>query len=177
MKLSALLGLLSTTAALVAFPDSLIAQTDSLRIREDRVENVVMGMSIDSLYLAVGRERTRLIDRFREGLFDPALEIRMSSPASAPTMIVEVLFSACGARVGRIEVYDPRYRTASGLHVGSTLAEVQREHPVTISHEEGLRAYSATLPFTFELARAQPDAQVLAIALYRRAPSVVCSGG
>lgn len=177
MKLTAFLSLLCAAAALLASPALLVAQPDSLRILDDRVGSVIVGMSIDSLYRAVGRERTRLIDRFREGLFDPALEIRLGSPASPPTMIAEVLFSPCGARVGRIEVYDPQYHTASGLHVGSTLAEVQRQHPVSISNEEGLRAYSAMLPFTFELAHAHPTAQVLAIALHRSKPSVACGGG
>jgi hypothetical protein len=177
MKNCATLGALCMVAALVMSPAALAAQSDSLLIREDGVGRVRMGMSIDSLYRVVGRERTRLIDRFREGLFDPALEIRFGSPRSTPSLVAEVLFSACGARVGRIEVYDPRYHTASGLHVGSTLADVQRQHPVKISKEEGLRAYSAALPVTFELAHTRPDAQVLAITLYRVEPQVACGSG
>lgn len=177
MTLSTVRPLLCAAAMLFVSPNLLSAQSDSLQIQADRVGRVIMGMSIDSLYQVVGRERTRLVDRFREGLFDPVLEIRLGSPASAPTMIAELLLSACGARVGRIEVYAPRYRTASGLHVGSTLAEVQRQHSVQISNEEGLRAYSASLPFTFELTNAQPTAHVLAITLYRSDPSTVCRGG
>jgi len=147
---------------------------DSLGIREGRVGRVVMGVSIDSLYRTVGKQRTRLIDRFREGQFDPAMEIRLGSPAAEPTMVVEVATSTCGPVVGRIEVFDPRFRTASGLHVGSTLADVRRQHRVRISHEEGLRAWSPQLPMTFELDGDRPASKVRAIAVFTVTTRVTC---
>ena len=148
---------------------------DSLGIREGRVGRVVMGVSIDSLYRTVGKQRTRLIDRFREGLFDPAIEIRLGAPSAEPTMVVEVATSPCGPVVGRIEVLDPRFRTTSGLHVGSTLADVRRQHRVRISNEEGLRARSADLPMTFELDGDRPTSKVHAIALFASVAPVACS--
>ena len=83
--------------------------------------------------------------------------------------------SKCGLVVGRIEVYDPRFQTASGLHVGSTLADVRKQHSVKISHEEGLRALSDELAMTFELNDNHPTAKVQAIAVFRTSVPATCS--
>ncbi len=61
--------------------------------------------------------------------------------------------------------------------MGSVLAEVSRNHAAKISNEEAVRAYSADLPFAFELADARPTAQVLAITLYRIDAPVLCEVG
>ncbi len=163
-------------AAITILPSLLAGQppTDTLLIGDGRIGNVIMGMSIDSLYRTVRRERTRLIDRFREGLFDPAIEIRLVQPSARPTVLAHVTMSKCGLVIGRIEVYDPRFKTASGLHVGSTLADVRKQHPVKISNEEGLRAYSDDLPMTFELAGDHPTAKVHAIAVVRTSAPARC---
>lgn len=76
--------------------------SDTLFIGDGRVGNVIMGMRIDSLYRTVQRERTRLIDRSRKGLFDPAIEIRVGRRSAPPTLVAEVTMSKCGLVVGRI---------------------------------------------------------------------------
>jgi hypothetical protein len=176
MKIWRRLRVFSASAAITMLPSILAGQpqTDSLLIGDGRIGDVIMGMTIDSLYRTVRRERTRLIDRFREGLFDPAIEIRLGQPNARPTIVAEVTMSKCGLVVGRIEIYDPHFRTASGLHVGSTLADVRKQHPVKISNEEGLRAYSEDLPMTFELAGVQPTAKVHAITVIRKSASATC---
>jgi hypothetical protein len=177
MKIWNSLRVFGALAAITMLPSILAGQspTDTLLIGVGRIGNVIMGMSIDSLYRTVRRERTILIDRFREGLFDPAIEIRLGQPGARPTMVAEVTMSQCGLVVGRIEVYEPRFKTASGLHVGSTLADVRKQHPVQISNEEGLRAYSGDLPMTFELAGDHPTAKVHAIAVVRTSAPATCS--
>ena len=163
-------------AMITMLPSILSGQSpvDVLLIGDGRIGQVVIGMSIDSLYRTVHRERTRLIDRFREGLFDPAIEIRFGQASARPTILAEVTMSTCGLVVGRIEVYDPQFHTASGLHVGSTLADVRKQHQVKLSNEEGLRAYSDDLPMTFELAGDHPTAKVLAITVYRTSAPAAC---
>lgn len=178
MKIWCRLRAFGAFAAITMLPSILAGQspTETLLIGDGRVGNVTMGMSIDSLYRTVGRERTRLIDRFREGLFDPAIEIRLGPPSARPTILVEVSVSKSGLVVGRIEVYDPRFQTSSGIHVGSTLADLRKQHPVKISNEEGLRAYSEQLPMTFELDGDQPTARVHAIAVFRTSAPATCVG-
>ncbi len=163
-------------AMITMLPNILAGQSpaDTLLIGDGRIGQVIMGISIDSLYRTVHRERTRLIDRFREGLFDPAIEIRLGQLSARPTIVAEVTMSKCGLVVGRIEVYDPRFHTASGLHVGSTLADVRTQHRVKISNEEGLRAYSDELPMTFELAGDLPTSTVHARAVFRTSASATC---
>lgn len=139
---------------------------DSLIIRAGRVGDLVAGTSIDSLYLQFPRPRTRLVDRRGEGLFDPVIEIRRATSDKLPSLIVEVASSRCGHRVGRITVVDARFRTESGLHVGSTLDAVRRQLPISLSHEEGLHAISASPALTFDLADDSPTAIVTAITVF-----------
>ena len=177
MKIRRISAVCSARVALAIVPSILHAQpaTDTLLVREDRVGNVVVGMSIDSLYQTVDRSRTRLVDRLWEGLFDPVIEIRLRGSAGPPTMVAEVTMSRCGLVVGRVWVYDPQLRTASGLHVGSSLAEVRQRHRVVVSREEGLHAIATDPQMTFDLAGDQPASKVTAIVVRKSVEPVVCS--
>jgi hypothetical protein len=117
-----------------------------------RAGQLEVGLSIDEVYRIVGRERTQLIDLYREGMFDPALEIRLQGSTVQPAMIVPVREWPCSAwSVQGIDIRDPRFRTAEGIGVGSTLAEVSRTYAVTVSNEEGPHAWAEAIQMVFGL--------------------------
>jgi len=140
-----------------------------------RVGAIVIGMSVDDFYLKVGRDRTRLVDQFWEGLFDPAVEVRLSPKASSPNLVAKVGASACGFTVGMVIVHDPRFRLASGIHVGSSFGELRRLHRVEISKDEGLRAYSTELHMAFEIDSVADAAKVREIWVSATPASPTCS--
>ena len=122
-----------------------------------------VGLPVDEVYRIVGRERARLIDLYREGMFDPALEIRLEGAAVQPAITVPVREWPCIAwSVQGLIVRDPRFRTAEGIGVGSTLAEVAKAYKVTVSNTEGPHAWAEAVRMAFRLddASLAPTARV-----------------
>lgn len=134
---------------------------------------VKIGMSIDELYSKINRKRTRLVDTFDEGYFTPTLQIFLpGNNRSKPSMQVEIV-CRCGNPVvatshprswyagtpwgvGRITVYDPRFHTASGIHVGSTLGEIRKAYHFKILNGEGrIGPFVKSLDMTFFLSSGQ----------------------
>ena len=131
-----------------------------------RAGRLEVGMSADDVYRLVGRERTRLIDLHREGMFEPALEVRLAAAASQPAIVMLVREWPCIAwSVQPLEVRDRRFRTAEGIGVGSTLAEVSQAYTVRVSNEEGPHARVESLQMGFRLDDASfaPTAKVTSI--------------
>jgi hypothetical protein len=111
-----------------------------------------VGLPVDEVYRQVGRERTRLIDLHQEGMFAPALEIRLEAAAVQPAIVVAVREWPCIAwSVQSIRVRDPRFRTAEGIGVGSTRAEVSKAYKVTLSREEGPHAWVEAIQMGFRV--------------------------
>jgi hypothetical protein len=92
-------------------------------------------MSVDELYQAHGRENVRLVDLFGEGMFEPALQIYAPFDQASPLLLVQIQ-SICGYRVTGIEVLSPRYSTAAGIRVGSTVSDVARRYPASRRNRE-----------------------------------------
>jgi hypothetical protein len=151
--------------------------SDSLEIGVGRVGLLSVGIDVDSLYSLVGRYRTRLVDLFGEGVFGPALEIRLGSD-SRVTMLAHIGASRCGHLVSGIDVYDPHYRTRSGLHVGSTLGAVRAQQTVQLSSEEGARAMVPSLGLVFELSsdRFVDSTRVVAVRVGSAPGASPCAG-
>jgi hypothetical protein len=120
---------------------------------------ITAGMTIDELYAAVGRGNTKLVDRFAEGFFTPAIEIYLPEGLKTkPSVVTEVVGQYPRFRVGRITVYDVRFKTEKGVGVGSTLGEIRRNYQVDwIGFGEGpLFARVEQIGMSFALDNAKP---------------------
>jgi len=117
-------------------------------IAPERAGKLQMGMSVNQVY-DLYEDRTRLVDLWLEGEFAPALEIRTGKDKSH--LVIASLsdgWTVCG-----IEVKDPRFRTAHGIGVGSSLGDVRRHFSISsVGWDEGeLNAISRQGKMTFKL--------------------------
>jgi hypothetical protein len=91
-----------------------------------RAGKLRVGTSVDRMAIMFGKENLRLVDRWPEGMFSPAIEIRLDRSVS-PAFVVQIREWPCAEHSAwGITVFDRRFRTREGLGVGSTLAEVRR---------------------------------------------------
>lgn len=89
---------------------------------------VQIGMEVDTLYAKIGRHATKLVDLQVEGFFTPALEVYLDTgQRTKPALVVRLGRSFA---VSSITVYDPRFRTEEGIHVGSTLGDLRKEYGI-----------------------------------------------
>ena len=127
-------------------------QSEEFLLTPGKAWRVDVGVPVDELYDLVGRDNTRLVDLYYEGMFSPALEIRLPGSPGMVALVVPIREWPCRTfSVQGIEVRDPRFRTREGVGVGSTLGEVQKYYRVTLSNEEGYNAHAAAIRMTFRL--------------------------
>src|SRR5688500_14606700 len=132
-------------------------------------------MSVDEIREAFGRERVRLVDMNREGHFSPAIEIDLPRSGVRAPIVADINAGPCGGfSLSAISVTDPRFRTADGLGVGSTLAELQRVRSVRVSREEGWSAIvrNARIAFGLEAIPGTSGARVTLIRTWLDAKTV-----
>ena len=129
-----------------------------LLLAPGRAGRVELGTSVDEVYLLFGRENVRLVDLFKEGLFSPALQIKLDLSATAPGMITDIREWPCGEfSVWGIDVRDAHYRTKDGFGVGSTAGDLKRLYSFKISEDEGAHAAVVdALKMSFSLSREGP---------------------
>ena len=152
------------------------AQTPSpaFLIAERKAGPIEIGMSVDEIIERFGRERIRLIDLAKEGLFSPAIEIDIPG-ASMRGAVVGDIEVHCGLfTVTGITVRDPKFRTADGLGVGSTLGQVRRARSIGVRLEEGISAIVKDEKISFALDKTTDDARVYSVWLYAYAKDVPC---
>jgi hypothetical protein len=114
------------------------------------------GMTVDQVFASVGRKSARLVDQQIEGFSSPALEIYLTkNQRTRPSLVAEIVGHD---RIGRINVYDSRFKTEKGIGVGSTLGEIRREYRVDwIGFGEGpLCARVEQIGMTFALDYSKP---------------------
>lgn len=157
--------------AIIATSVSVVAQTtrdstpSSFVLSAGRAGSFELGMTVDELIAQVGREHVRLVAKFPEGMFQPEVEGDLVGFAGGPALVAPIREWPCGLfALWGISVHDPRFRTANGLGVGSTLGDLRRNYPnvivTNIDADGGPSVVISELGLTFamEQARAYTDA-------------------
>jgi hypothetical protein len=123
-----------------------------------RAGRIELGTSVDEMYQFFGRDNVRLVDLFKEGLFSPALEVKIPGATVVPAVVTDIGEWPCGEfSVSGIDVRDPRFRTKDGFGVGSTAGDLRRSYPFEVSEEEGGHAAIVkALQMSFSLTRQGP---------------------
>jgi hypothetical protein len=148
---AALIGV-CLSAALAAQTARTAAPPGATLLSMGKAGPIEVGMRVDDLYRAVGRNRVRLVDLFREGMFDPALEIRWSGASGPPSIVAPFREWPClVASVQGIFVHDAKFRTAEGIGVGSTLGQLRHNFEVRLSNEAGPHAWVERIRMNFRL--------------------------
>ena len=94
-------------------------------MEQHRAGIVRVGENVDVLYRAVNGE-AELIDLKAEGMFTPLLKLTIDGRNDALRAYIGA--SERQLIVRGIDVRDPRFRTAAGIHVGSTLGELRKAY-------------------------------------------------
>jgi hypothetical protein len=112
-------------------------------------------MTVNAAYKRLGGRQIRLVPAFGEGHFAPILEIGLVGYTKGPSLTAMIETGPCGREysIFGIVVHDARFRTKSGLGVGSTLGDLQRLYPGSdvgnIDKDGGPSVVVSALDFTF----------------------------
>lgn len=159
----------------LALPRLGLAQ-DSLLLAPDRAGPIRVGMSVSEIQKLLGQDRVLLIDWKREGHFDPALAITLPGADVSPAIIAPVREWPCpGYSVQGLQILDPRFRTAQGVGVGSTLGQLRRQYSLRLSEEEGPHAWVESIRTNFGLedGSGRDDVRVRSVWLPGPGPDVI----
>ena len=104
---------------------------DDFVIKKKNVGSLKVGSYVTDVYDSFDKEKeTSLIDRYLEASFSPAIQIKKAG---------ELLFVAdinCST-IRSFEIYSPKYKTLSGVSVGSNFGKLKSKHSVTLENREG----------------------------------------
>jgi hypothetical protein len=134
--------------------DSGLPRVDSeFVLQQGKAGPVELGQTIDQLHARIGRDNTRLVDLFLEGMFTPAVQIHVPGSETQPAIVAPIREWPCAEfAVWGITVRDRRFRTTDGFGVGSTLGDLRKTYKAEVGWGEGVRiAHVAALGMTFML--------------------------
>jgi hypothetical protein len=131
-------------------------------LAKGRAGTIHAGMTIDELYAAVGRNRTKLVDQYGEGFFTPVIEIYSGQGGKTkPSLIAQIVGQHPNFLVGSITVYDVGFKTELGVGVGSTLDDIRHNYKVDwISFGEGMlfaRVEQIGMSFALDYSHPPPE--------------------
>ena len=114
-----------------------MAQHSDFTLRVGRAGPFEIGLPVDSIYRLAGRANVRVIDLSLEGHFTPAVEIDLAD-GPRPSLVARIREWPCGEfAIAGLIIHDPRFRTATGIGVGSSIGDLRRAHDVRFNREEG----------------------------------------
>lgn len=97
-----------------------------------RVGNLCLGMKADTVYVLYNFDQIEIDDLQLEGLATPALKIFYEN-ADAPTLVAEIKQKS-ELVIDKIHVLDSRFRLANKIGIGSTLADLRKNYPISWIH-------------------------------------------
>lgn len=107
---------------------------DDFVIKKKNVGSLKVGSYVTDVYDLFDKEKeTSLIDRYFEASFSPAIQIKKAG---------ELLFVAdinCST-IRSFEIFSPKYKTLSGVSVGSSFGKLKTKHSLTFENREGTLA-------------------------------------
>ncbi len=139
---SVLVGIISGLVALQSRAGRVLTTPDSFLIESGQAGGAHVGMTVDEAFERFGRARCRLVPLFYTEQFSPGLSIGFpgagfvtSDPQSlAGRSLIAPIQTRCGDGayvLTALRIQDARFRTRTGLGVGSTLGEIRRAEPET----------------------------------------------
>jgi hypothetical protein len=136
--------------AVVLFLFGAVAQPADFTLEPHRAGIVRVGENVDVLYRAVNGQ-AQLVDLKAEGDFTPLLKLTIDGRNDALRAYIGA--SERQLIVRGIDVRDPRFQTAAGIHVGSTLAGLRKAYGLLekTGGEGALGARVESLSMTFGL--------------------------
>ena len=122
--MSALPGLplflfLTCLAQTIATPASV---PEDLLLGPHHAGKLTIGMPESAIYKAWPRRLTRKIRTYPVGIETPAVQIILGKDRKKPSLVVILN----GQTIFGIEVHDPRFKTAQGIGVGSSIGDLRR---------------------------------------------------
>jgi hypothetical protein len=124
---------------------------DDFLLARNRVGNVIIGMPESAIYRVYPRQITRQVDLRLEGFPTPAVQVFLTDRRH-PSLVIRLDGPARG--VYGVEVMDSRFKTASGIGVGSSFGQLRkaRKQLSFVSGEGTIGASAEDLGMTFSLA-------------------------
>ena len=112
----------------------LLTGQDNYFIKKKNVGLLKVGCYVTDVYdLFDRRKETSLIDGYVEANFSPAIQVKKDG---------ELLFAGdinCST-IKSFEIFSSKYKTLSGISVGSTFGKLKSKHSVTLENREGTLA-------------------------------------